>query len=56
LLAKAERGEVVGIALAYMTSGKTYRTETVGLAYENPTFALGMLGILRAKLEKQVLG
>jgi hypothetical protein len=56
LLAKAERGELVGIAFAYMTSGKSYRTEAVGRAYENPTFTLGMLGILRAKLEKQVLG
>jgi hypothetical protein len=56
LLAKAERGELVGIALAYMTSGTSYHTEAIGRAYENPTFTLGMLGILRAKLEKQVLG
>ncbi|PTR15061.1 hypothetical protein C8R31_10487 [Nitrosospira sp. Nsp2] len=56
LLAKAERGELVGIAFVYMTSGQSYGTEAVGRAYDSPTFTLGMLGVLRAKLEKQVLG
>lgn len=47
LLARAERGDLTGIAYVEMNNGRSYRVRAAGLAYENPTFCLGMVEVLK---------
>jgi hypothetical protein len=54
LLNKAERGEVVGIAIAVMSSGKSFSVDAIGNADTNPTFTLGMVEILKSELINKV--
>ena len=56
LLARAERGEVVGIAYAAMQRGRRYTLHVCGEAGRNPTFARGMVDALGDELKSRVWG
>ena len=56
LLARAERGEVVGIAYAAMQRGRRYTLHVCGEADRNPTFARGMVDALGDELKARVWG
>jgi hypothetical protein len=55
LLRQAESGQITGIAyVACKPVGYTYRV--VGLARENPTFALGMIEVLKTQVSMWACG
>ena len=55
LLRQAEAGQITGIAyVACKPVGYTYRV--VGLARENPTFALGMIEVLKTQVSMWACG
>lgn len=57
LLRRAERGESTGLAFVEMTgaNGKNgYKTITLGLLDQNPTFCIGAIEVLKAKVMKRV--
>lgn len=54
LLQEAERGEVIGVAMAVMYKGRDYITTSVGEAYRSPTFARGMVQALDDHLMQRV--
>ena len=56
LLARAERGEVIGVAYAAMHQRRRYTVHTCGEAARNPTFARGMVDALGDELAKRVWG
>ena len=56
LLARAERGEVVGIAYAALQRGRRYTVDACGEADRNPTFARGMVDALSDELKSRVWG
>jgi hypothetical protein len=56
LLARAERGEVIGVAYAAMHKRRQYTVHACGEASRNPTFARGMVGALSDELTKRMWG
>ena len=56
LLARAERGEVVGLAYAAMQRGRRYTVHACGEADRNPTFARGMVDALQDEMRGRVWG
>jgi hypothetical protein len=56
LLARAERGEVVGLAYAAMHKRRKYAVHICGEADRNPTFARGMVDALSDELARRVWG
>lgn len=56
LLARAERGEVIGVAYAAMHKRRKYTVHACGEAARNPTFARGMVGALSDDLAQRVWG
>lgn len=56
LLARAERGEVIGVAYAAMHRRRKYTVHACGEADRNPTFARGMVDALSDELAKRVWG
>lgn len=56
LLARAERGEVVGIAYAALQRGRKYTVDACGEAARNPTFTRGMVDALSDELKSRVWG
>lgn len=55
LLADAEGGRLIGIAFAAMYRHRYYIVNTAGESHRNPTFSLGMLRVLAAKLSQEIL-
>ncbi|SHM20104.1 hypothetical protein SAMN05216428_1177 [Nitrosospira sp. Nsp11] len=56
LLRRAERGESVGLAYVEITNLDGYFANAVGMADGSPTFCLGAVEVLKAKLLKKVMG
>ena len=56
MLRRAESGQSIGVAYVEITSNKGYFPGALGMADENPTFCLGMVEVLKAKLLKKVMG
>ena len=56
LLARAERGEVIGVAYAAMQRGRKYTVHVCGEADRQPTFARGMVDALGDELKSRVWG
>jgi hypothetical protein len=56
LLRRAECGESIGLAFIEIKSNKSYSAHTLGLAHENPTFCLGTVEVLKAKVLRRVMG
>ena len=56
LLARAEAGEVIGIAYAAMHRGRTYTVHACGEAHRNPTFTRGMVAALNDDLGVRIRG
>lgn len=54
LLARAKRGEVVGLAYCAMLKQKAYIVNTAGIAHESPTFALGCVAVLSGSLSDRI--
>lgn len=54
LLARAESGEIIGIAYAVMVKGRHYIVDTAGELHRNPTFARGMVRALDDELGRRV--
>ena len=55
LVNEAENGELIGFAFTAMYSKGSYVVNTAGEAYKSPTFAIGMLLVLIAKLLMQII-
>ena len=56
LLRRAECGDSVGLAYVEITNADGYFANTVGMADGSPTFCLGAVEVLKAKLLKKVMG
>lgn len=56
LLNSAEKGEVVGVAIAAMHKRRHYTVHSCGEVHRNPTFARGMVAALSDDLGRQVWG
>lgn len=56
LLRRAESGESIGLAYVELTDTQGYFPIALGAADENPTFCLGMVEVLKAKLLEKVMG
>lgn len=56
LLLKAERGESIGLAYIEITNGGNYFAKATGEAERSPTYCIGAIEVLKAKLLKQVMG
>jgi hypothetical protein len=56
LLARAEAGEVIGVAFAAMHKQRRYTVHTCGEAHRNPTFCRGMIAALDDALAERVAG
>ena len=56
LLLSAERGDSAGLAYIEITNNGNYRAEAIGSAEDSPTFCLGALEVLKAKLLTEVMG
>jgi hypothetical protein len=54
LLARARRGEVVGLAYCAMLKQRAYIVNTAGVAHESPTFARGMVAALDDSLSNRI--
>lgn len=55
LLAKAERGDIIGIAFTIMNKQRTYNVNTAGELHRNMTFAIGTLMVLVGRLLYQII-
>lgn len=55
MLAKAERGEVLGEASVYMLKSRQFVMQTTGEASRSPVYVIGMLVVLILKLARVVL-
>ncbi len=56
LLAMAESGELIGVALVAMMKRRNYLTHSAGETHRNPTFTRGMLRVLDDNLARQIAG
>ena len=54
LLARAKRGEVVGLAYCAVLKQRTYIVNTAGTAHESPTFTRGMVAALEDSLSNRI--
>ena len=54
LLARARKGEVIGIAYCAMLKRRTYIVNTAGEAYQSPTFSRGMIAALDDSLSNRI--
>jgi hypothetical protein len=54
LLARARDGEIIGLAYVALARQKNYVVDTAGEARRDPTFALGMVQILRRLIEDKI--
>lgn len=54
LLAKAEEGDIIGIAVAAMLKRRGYVCQTAGEAHRSPTYARGMILALDDQLALRV--
>lgn len=57
LLDDTKMGKLIGIAFAamYKKPSRSYIIDTAGEAYKSPTFAVGMLLVLVAKLLRKII-
>lgn len=55
MLARAERGEVIGGVCAWMLTSQEFVMDAVGTADQSPVFTIGMLDVFMAKLRRKVL-
>ncbi len=53
LLAEAERGEVLGLALVVMHKRRSFSVEVTGEADRNPVFTIGTLAMLDEHLRRK---
>jgi hypothetical protein len=56
LLLRAESGESVGLAYVEIADNGNYHAEAIGSAEGCPTFCIGALEVLKAKLLEEVMG
>lgn len=49
-------GEVTGLAFVATLRRKGYIADTAGLAWRNPTFALGAVSVLAAQISHRIRG
>lgn len=54
LLARAKRGEIVGMAYCAMLKQRQYIVNTAGIAHDSPTFARGMVAALDDSLSNRI--
>lgn len=54
LLARARRGEVIGLAYCAMLKQRQYIVNTAGVAHDSPTFARGMVAVLDDSLSNRI--
>ena len=54
MLLQAEAGELIGFAIAAMYKKGNYMVNSTGEVYRSPTFALGMVAILKEHFVKLV--
>lgn len=54
LLARARKGEVIGLAYCAMLKRRAYIVNTAGEAHESPTFARGMIATLDDSLSDRI--
>jgi hypothetical protein len=54
LLARARRGEVIGLAYCAMLKQRAYIVNTAGVAHDSPTFARGMVAALDDSLSSKI--
>ena len=54
LLARARRGEVIGLAFCAMLKKRQYIVNTAGIAHDSPTFARGMVAALDDSLSNRI--
>jgi hypothetical protein len=54
LLARARKGEVIGLAYCAMLKSRAYIVNTAGVAHESPTFARGMVATLDDSLSNKI--
>lgn len=54
LLARARKGEVIGLAFCAMLKQRSYIVNTAGVAHESPTFARGMVAALDDSLSNRI--
>lgn len=54
LLARARKGEVIGLAYCAVLKQRAYIVNAAGLAHESPTFARGMVAALDDQLSETV--
>lgn len=56
LLARAERGEIIGVSFAAMQADREFFLSNCGEAHRNPAFASALAGSLWYQNMKQVFG